>query len=174
MSFIKNRIENYDSSVVSRNILIEFIGIDQKRLHELWKYIFTEKPPSSYRAAAVFADIFNIHPELILPYLKEMVYSLKNTNHSSIRKSFCRIISQIEMIPENCVSKIIDSSLELLGSYKEPTSVKIYCAKILRKISQEIPEIVNEFKIILEGEMNRNTVGFRNRGRKILKELEST
>ena len=63
-------------------------------------------------------------------------------------------------------------AFELLISRKEPVAVKVFAMTVLYNLSQEIPEIKSELKIVLEDQLPYGSAGFKNRGAKIISKLE--
>lgn len=112
-------------------------------------------------------------PELIKPYIKDLVGALKQKNiHDAVIRNSVRILQQIE-IPEALHGELMNSCFELIESPSTPVAIKAFSLTTLYNLSKHYPEIKNELKLIIETNLNNETAAFKSRGKAILKKLDS-
>ena len=112
-------------------------------------------------------------PELIKPYIKNLVEVLQRKNvHDAVIRNSVRILQQIE-IPEALHGELMNSCFELIESPSTPVAIKAFSLTTLYNLSKHYPEIKNELKLIIEANLNNETAAFKSRGKAILKKLGS-
>lgn len=81
-------------------------------------------------------------------------------------------VLQFISIPEKHHSLAIDSCFYLLNNKNTPTANLAFAMEVLRKMSVVYPDLKNELKITIEKILPNASVGAKNRGLKILKEIK--
>ena len=74
-------------------------------------------------------------------------------------------------IPENMWEDCLNHCFKYLESGDEPVAIKVFSMTILYNLSNKIPEIKNELKILIENQLPFSSAGYKSRGSKILKKL---
>ena len=59
---------------------------------KLLEYSYSDDRKLSFRASWTLSKVFDKNPEMILPYLPDMVEKLKSLDNESTQRSFLRII----------------------------------------------------------------------------------
>lgn len=111
-------------------------------------------------------------PEMIQPYLKELVDCLqKIDSHPALIRNTVRILEQIE-IPEKFHGEVMNACFGFIETPSTPAAIKAFSLTTLFNLSKTYPEIKGELKLIIEDRWNTETPAFKSRGRKILAALE--
>jgi hypothetical protein len=140
---------------------------------ELFRIFSGNTEPLSRRAAWALDIVSEKNPELIQPYLDEIVDLLPSFRHDGLKRHSLRILSRSPLPSESHLGNLVNLCFNLLLSPGESVSAKVYSMEILYKISQIEPDLKKELADSIEWRMNEETPGFKNRGQKIMKKLYS-
>ena len=113
------------------------------------------------------------NPDLIKPYIKDLVAQLTRKDvHDAVIRNSVRILQQIE-IPEKLHGELMNNCFSFIESATTPVAIKAFSLTTLFNLSKIYPEIKNELRIIIEERWNNETAAFKQRGKKILKALNT-
>ena len=151
--------------------IVNYIGTDTNKFEILMELFFHSETRVVQRASSVMNYVAEHHHEMIFPYLYKMVENI-NTSviHDAVKRNTLRIFQFIE-IPENLYGKLINICFECMSSHSEAIAIKVFSMTVLSRICYYIPEIKNELRILIEDQLPYGSAGFKNRGNKILREL---
>ena len=138
---------------------------------EIWDIFLSMDEPVARRAAWVIDTATEKQPELVVPYLDELVNMLGKFNHDGLKRHALRIISRNEF-PENTESALINICFDWLLSITESVAVKMYCMLILYRISKSEPDILPELYDTIDFQMADGTPGFKSMGAKMLHDID--
>ena len=161
-----------EHSKENTNKICAYIGNDKSKLDLLITHYFAKEYRISQRSAMVLSAIFDHNPNMVKPYINQLIDGLKdNKHHVAIKRNTIRILQFVE-IPEDRMSELFDLCLENIISVKEPIAVKAFSMTVLLNVCKKFPELKLEVIPILELELERNeSAGVINRGKKVLKAL---
>ena len=148
----------------------EVIGDNGERFAALMKLFFSSDSHTCQRASWVVSHCIDQHPALIAPHLKKMVNNLYNNPIDAVKRNTVRAL-QFVGIPKSLWGKTIEICFQFLQSSTEPIAIKVFSMSVLYKLSQSVPEIKEELKVIIEDQLPYSSAGFRSRGSKVLKKL---
>lgn len=153
------------------NLLIREACSSPKKLGMLIEIALNNPNQKSWRAAYLVDKIHDDFPELVQPYLPEMVRKLKTEKNLSKKRHFLKLISMNE-IQEKNIGFLFDFCMETLTS-EEPIAVRVHAMQILYNISEKQPELKPELLAVIQHEMEyHSTAGIISRGKKITRKLE--
>lgn len=110
-------------------------------------------------------------PEMIIPYIKELVAQLQRKDvHNAVIRNSVRILEAIE-IPEKFHGAVMNTCFKFIEDPATPVAVKAFSLTTLFNLSKHYPEIQQELKLIIEERWETETAAFKSRGRKILKSI---
>jgi hypothetical protein len=120
------------------------------------------------KAAWILSHSIRQYPYLINPYIKKLIkYIDKPGQHDAIKRNGLKAL-ELTTIPEKHYGPLADICFRFVMSGKEPIAIKAYSIGILDKIGDEIPEIRQELKLVLQDLMPYESAGFQSRARKVL------
>ncbi len=152
--------------------IAKWVGNNKGRFRELLNLFLKGEYRTTQRAAWIVKHCADEHPDLVYPYLNEMVdRMLEPGAHDAVPRNVLRILQDVE-IPRRIAGKIATVSFEMLASAKEPIAVKVFSMTVLANIAQQEPDLKREIVLLIEQQMPTGSAGFRSRARKILKRLE--
>lgn len=149
------------------------IGTDKKLFKEMFELILTNEEYVSGRAAWVIEHVWLDYPEMIEPYINDMIDFLPNSKYDNQKRHFAKILSTIDLntLDEDRLGVLIDRCFTWLEDPIYPTAVKMFSMQIIYHYVEIEPVIASELIGIIENQFNDSTPGFKNRGEKILKKL---
>jgi hypothetical protein len=149
--------------------IVRYIGNDKQRFDELMKLFFAGEYRVTQRAAWPMSYCVDEHPELIAPYLKELIELLEKPNlHNAVQRNIVRLLQNIS-IPKRYHGRVMNACFNLIASPTIAAAIKAFSLTILENLSAYYPEILPELKLIIEERWEHETPAFHSRARKILK-----
>lgn len=140
---------------------------------ELMQCFLSDEYRLAQRAAWSVSWVAQQNPELIKPYIKNLVGVLKQKNvHDAVIRNSVRILQQIE-IPETLHGELMNRCFELVESPATPVAIKAFSLTALYNLSKHYPEIKDELKLVIEANLNNETAAFKSRAQTILKKLNN-
>jgi hypothetical protein len=127
----------------------------------------------SWRAAYLIDKINDNYPQLLQPFLNEMIDQVKIEKSHSKKRHFLKLIGQNELPPEQ-QGFMLDFCIKTFTSAKEDLAVRVHAMQILYNISEKEPELKPEILVLIEYEMeNHSSAGIVSRGRKLAQNLRN-
>jgi len=160
------------SELSRRNIdfTIHTLGNNKEYFRELMTIILKEKDPLPMRASWAAEGITAKYPELIEPYINDLVKHLKQFTHTGTIRNVLKMLTRVKL-EEKYHGRMVDTCFNWLSGDDMPVAVKVHSMQILANLIPLYPELKNEFLDILNEQVPRNSPGFVARVRKIKKDL---
>ena len=76
-------------------------------------------------------------------------------------------------IPEDDQGLLVDLCFSYMVSELYPVAVKVHAMQIIYNHTLIYPELKDELITVIEDQVENNTVGFKSRGRRIIRQLEN-
>jgi len=152
------------------DILSELVLQKPEFLDRLVEIFLRNEEPVSRRAAWVADTISEQRPELLFPYLSEIIKSLKLFCHDGLKRHSLRIINR-SPVPAGKTGELLSICFDWLLSPREAVAAKVHCMDILYRLSQSEPDLKKELADSIEWRLNEETAGFRSHGVKVLTQL---
>jgi 8-oxo-dGTP diphosphatase len=140
---------------------------------KLYEYSFSSDKHLSFRASWTLSKVCDRYPDMIYPYLSQIVDSLAGFDNESVLRSFLRILSltDIDKINTRQQGILADFSFSQLNSGFSAIAVKAYSMEILYKLTLIYPDLANELSTSIRLLMEDGSAGITSRGRAILRKL---
>ena len=140
---------------------------------KLFQYSSSTDKKLAFRASWTLTKVCDKYPELIYPYLPQIVESLNKIDNESALRSFLRIISLSELAEINSHHHgiVADYCFKVLNSGFAAIAVKAYSMEILFRLTLIYPELANELASSIRLLMEDGSAGITSRGRAILRKL---
>ncbi|MGC9354559.1 MAG: hypothetical protein ACP5D9_12015 [Mariniphaga sp.] len=152
-------------------LLVRQLESEPGKLQLLMDLAFNGQHPKSWRAAYIADKINDNYPELIAPFISEMVLRLKTEKNSSKKRHYLKLISQHDF-PVKFHSFLVDYCLECFTSASEPIANRVHAMQVLFNISEKEPDFKPELLSVIEHEIELHpTPGIVSRGKKLVKKL---
>jgi len=151
--------------------IAEYACSSQKHFKELIKCFLANEYRLGQRAAWSVSWAARKKPELIKPYIKDLVGQLGRTDvHDAVIRNSVRVLEAIE-IPEELHGDVMNACFAFIEKPSTPAAIKAFSLTTLFNLSKFYPEIKNELRVIIENNWENETAAFKSRGKKILKLL---
>ena len=152
------------------NRIVSYVGNNKKRFAELMRLFFEDEYRVVQRASWPISICVEKHPELISPYIKRLLNNLSRKGvHNAVIRNTMRLLQYVAVQPKYH-GQLMNICFELIQSNEMPVAPKAFSLSILHNMSVQYPEIIPELKLIIEDRWEHETVAFRTRAKKILKQ----
>jgi 8-oxo-dGTP diphosphatase len=140
---------------------------------KLFEYSHSSDKKLAFRASWTLTKVCDKFPEIIYPYLSQIVETLSKLDNESALRSFLRIISlsDLEKINGREHGMLTDFCFKTLNSGFSAIAVKAHSMEILYRLSLIYPELANELSASIRILMEDGSAGIISRGKIILKKL---
>jgi len=140
---------------------------------KLLEYSNSSDTKLAFHSSWTLTKVCDKFPEIIHPFLSQIVDSLAMINNESTLRSFLRIISLTDMAEINNTRHglLADFCFSQLNSGISAIAVKAYSMEILYRLSLIYPELATELSASIVVLMEDGSAGITSRGRMILKKL---
>ena len=168
---IANHLLIENSSKIWKEV-IDYVGDDTERFNELIQLFFNGDMRIVQRSSQPIGVISEKQPQLIRPYLTQLIDYLKSNPIDAVKRNTMRIFQFIE-IPEENEGELFEIGMGYLKDMEEPIAVKAFSMTVLRKICEKYPELAQELVFQIEILVKeRVSSGVTNRGGHELKKLK--
>lgn len=151
--------------------IAEYAILSKKNFKELMECFLSQEYRIAQRAAWSVSCAALQQPEMIKPFIKDLVACLQLTDlHPALIRNALRILEEIE-IPEKFQGEVMHACFGFIENPATPVATKAYSLTILFNLSRQYPEMRQELKLMIEENFDNETAAFKSRGKKILKRL---
>jgi hypothetical protein len=138
---------------------------------ELFKLTLLNEEPISRRAMWVVDVASEVEPEILLPYINDLINALSGFHHDGLKRHTLRILSRYELGMETFLP-ILDLCFKYMRSEKESVAVRYQAIHLLYKMSEKENGLKHEIISTIELQMHDGSSGLRNQCLKLLKKLK--
>ena len=161
-----------DNSRSMANSIVDYIGKDSTRMEALMQCFFSEEKMLCQRASWPLTLIADDYPEMVLPYLPDMIKTLDKPKHNAVVRNVVRVLQNID-IPEDLEGEVYERCFLLLIAPSEPAANRVFSMTTCVNIALKYPELKEELVATIEEHMPHASAGFRSRGKKEILRLQS-
>jgi len=158
-------------SGMERDLLVGEIVHSDEHAGTLLRIALQEKDPLAWRAAWLLDCSDEKKPGLVQKHLSRIIGSLEGLQSRGTLRSLLRLLTRYR-IPEKEQGLLIDLCFSYLVSELYPVAVKAHAMQIIYNHVLLYPELKNELIAVIEDQAENNTVGFKARGRILIKQME--
>jgi dihydroorotase len=167
-ALLEDKIQNRNKAVS----IAEYACSSPKHFKELMQCFLTNEYRLAQREAWSVSCAARKKPELIKPYIKDLVARLNRTGvHDAVVRNSVRVLEKIE-IPESLHGEVMNACFGFIEKPSVPVAIKAFSLTTLFNLSKYYPEIKGELKLIIENNLDNESAAFESRGRKILSTLQ--
>jgi 8-oxo-dGTP diphosphatase len=140
---------------------------------KLLEYSLSSDKKLAFRASWTLTKVCDRFPEIIYPYLEQIVETIGKIDNESTLRSFLRILSfsDTNKISQRQQGYLADFCFTILRSGFSAIAVKAYSMEVLYNLSLIYPELANELSASIRILMEEGSAGITSRGRAILRKL---
>ena len=161
-----------DSSRAIADIAIDAIEENPGLFEKAWEIMILDEYPISMRAARVVDECGEKNPDLMEPFLDEMIRRLPHFRVNGVKRGMLRYLSRTKLKPTPLLrGYLTETCFDWLSSVSEAIAIRFYSMEILFEISRKEPAIRYELMQLIEEGIERDTFGSASRPGKIIKIL---
>lgn len=162
----------FDSSRKTADFAVSMIGNNPEIFKIFLDFAMLDRNQFSMRAARVIYLSAHNHPELVRPFIKEIILNLPNFHNDGVKRCLTKILTERSIDQEEeILGLLVSTCFSWLSESAEKAALKVYAMEILYRISKRYPDIQAELIAAIEELMPRSAAAIRNRGEKILAKL---
>jgi hypothetical protein len=150
--------------------LAGYIYDNMDALPILWDTVVSASYPYNARAMWVFELICTSNDTIFNQYLDTMAAFFPISENEAVNRMIAKLL-MLKDVPEKYEGEVLNTAFERLVDKKLPIAVRVNCMQIVFNLSKKYPEIEFELRGIIENEIAHGMPAFKNRGGKILQQL---
>ena len=158
-------------SSTEKDLLVEEVIQSQAHFNTLVDLALHEKDPVAWRAAWVLDGSDEKKHGLARKHISAIVSALPQLESKGTLRSLLRLLSR-HRIPERDQGLLIDLCFSYLVSEQYPVAVKAHAMQIIYHHVLLYPELKKELITVLRDQADNNSVGFKSRGNRLIKQME--
>jgi hypothetical protein len=159
----------HDGSSANINRWANYIIRENIKLEHISELILAEEK-TAMRFSWMIGGFVDEDSHLVNP-LVEYFFSLRHhVKFKSFNRSLAKMFFKCD-IPEHLEGEITSELFNWLMDVRSDVSTKSYCLCALHKLSSKHKDLKQEFKIVIEDQLVKNTTTFRKKAEKILESL---
>jgi hypothetical protein len=159
----------FDSSRRSADMAVSVIGNNPEIFRKFLDFAMQDNSRYAMRAARVIQIASHNYPELVRPYLKEIILRLPDLKNDGLKRGMAKILIERSFDhDEETLGILVATCFDWLMDPAQKPAIKVYSMEILYKVSQVYPEIKNELISSIEEQLPRSGTAVKSRGKQIL------
>jgi hypothetical protein len=152
--------------------IASYIGDDPERFKRLMEIFLGGPYRLTQRAAWAVNFCASACPQLILPYVGQLIPFCQAPVHDAVKRNVMRILQSVEVTPEYH-GELADLCFHLISQPQEAVAIKASAMTVAANLCRHYPELANELKVLIEEQLPYQSAAFRSRGQKVLKKLRT-
>ncbi|HEX2968769.1 MAG TPA: (deoxy)nucleoside triphosphate pyrophosphohydrolase [Bacteroidales bacterium] len=137
------------------------------------EFSYSDDQKLAFHASWIITKVCDKSPEIIYPYLPDIVESLKGIRNESALRSFLRILSMSDpgKLSQRHHGLLADVCFSYLNSGFAAIAIKAYSMEILYRLTLIYPELATELALSMKGVTEMDSAGIVSKAKAILKKL---
>ena len=153
------------------NLIVKWVGNDQSKFDELFDLFLHDEYRVVQRAGWPISYCVEKHSNLIQKHFSKLIKNLnKKGLHDAVKRNSIRLLQHVT-IPEKFHGQVMDICFRYISSPTEAVAVKAFSITVLQNLARQYPGILNEIKLVIEERWDYETIAFKTRAKKLLKEF---
>ncbi len=166
----RSLLTNFPSGA-EKELFISEVGKSDEKFADLLNLALFEKDPLAWRATWILDGSDELHPGLAFGYRAKIIQNLPQLKSKGALRSLLRLLCRYD-IPEEDQGLLIDLCFGYLVSELYPVAVKVHAMQIVYMHTLIYPELKEELITVIEDQVENNSVGFKSRGLRIIRQLK--
>lgn len=112
-----------------------WVGVSPQRVAQLMELFLHDEYRVVQRLAQVVSKLADVHPELIAPWLPQLVRRMNEPGvHVAVKRNIVRILQYVD-IPEALHGDVMNTCFDLLADPNETVAVRVFSMTVLDTLS---------------------------------------
>ena len=152
--------------------VLAMVGGNPELLVQLMVCFLGDEVRVAQRAAQVVGDFGRRDPDLLLPWLSDIVDAIENPIHQAIRRNGVRFFSELaEPLPAEMEAKLIRMCGQFVADRSVDTAIGAFSMSFIANRADRYPAEAIQLCKNLRNRLPDASTGFANRANKVLKQL---
>ena len=162
----------HKNSRANADIILDYVAKTPNGLVEVMVCFLSDETKLAQRAAQVVGDWGRMHPESLQPWWAEMLRAAEKPVHNAICRNVSRYFSELELsLPADLERSLVKLMAGWSSDLTTPVATTVYSMRFIANRADRFPDEANLIKAQIESRISTGTAGFKNCGKKILKQL---
>ena len=153
--------------------LAEWVDGDPDRFAETWHVMQHGTTRDSECASWMVDKCLMRWPELLLPFQYDAYTILRGPFHQAVHRCLTKNLLHVA-IADDLRLPLFDYCIDAIGNESVSVAVRCHCILLGWKIAEPDDALADELGLMIRANMQTGTAGFRNRGSRVLKWIESS
>jgi len=161
------------NSRANANIVLGYVAQTPNGLIEVMGCFLSDEVKVAQRAAQVVGDWGRIQPQSLQPYWAAMLQAAEAPVHDAICRNVSRYFSELELtLPTDLERSLVKLMASWSIDLATPVATTVFSMRFIANRADRYPVEANLVKTQIESRISTGSTGFKNAGKKILKQLE--
>ena len=158
-------------SGVEKELFIREVGDSREKFNTLLDLALHEKDPVAWRAGWILDGSDEQNPGLASHSISKIIQRLPGIESTGTLRCLLRLLCRYP-IDEEDQGVLIDLCFDFMVSEHYPVAVKVHAMQLIYNHALIYPELKEELVMVIRDQAVNNSVGFKSRGMRIIKQLE--
>jgi len=158
-------------SGTGKELIIQEVLNSSHQFKTLLDFALYGKDPLAWRAGWILDGCDEQAPGLASDYISGIIHRLPRIESTGTLRCLLRLLSRYD-IKEKNQGVLIDQCFKYLVSELYPVAVKVHAMQIIYKHVLIYPDLKQELITVISDQVENNSVGFRSRGKRLIKKME--
>ena len=161
-----------DTSRLTADLAAQFVLEHPETFRDMLDASLAQEYPMAMRASRVVYLVAVAEPELVRPYLAEIVEKMPTLHDQSVIRNFLHVFDDFtDDLSEDDLAVLLKLCFDFIEDISQTIAIRTYSLKLLYLISQRVPEIKPEMISIIQLHLPESDPGFYSQATKILRKL---
>ena len=161
-----------DTTRLTADIALQFVVEHPEAFRDMLDASIAQEYPMAMRASRVVYLCAEAEPELVKPYLGEIVEVMPSLQDQSVIRNFLHVFDFfIDELTEEQLGILLRLCFDFIENISQTIAIRTYSLKLLYLISGRLPEIKPELISIIHLHLPEADPGFYSQATKILRKL---
>lgn len=161
-----------DSSRKTIDIAVSTIGNNPELFKKVLDFALEDEGAYSQRAGRVINFIAVNNPEMIKPFMQDLVIKLPTFKTGGLKRSIIKTISERSLdFDDETLGALVNTCFEWVNDSQEEIAIKAYAMDVLYQISHLHPDLKLELIATFEHLIPESSAGIKVRCEKFLRKL---
>jgi hypothetical protein len=166
----KSLLSDFPSGA-EKDLFIRDVGNSEEKFKKLLDLALSDIDPVAWRATWILDGAAEKYPEIAVRHIRTIVARLPEIKSTGTLRSLLRLLCRYE-IHEDDQGILIDLCFSYMVSELYPVAVKVHAMQIIYNHVLIYPDLKEELVTVILDQVGNNTVGFKSRGMRIIKQME--
>jgi len=159
-----------DCSDPTRKKWAKYIVNNQIPMMSLMELLDAEHP-IGMRFTWVFGEIVKLDPDYLFPIVPHCFALRDKIKFPGFKRTVAKMLS-LAGVPEEIEGLVVDELFKWVLNPKIKVAVKVFSIDTLSQLCFKYPDLKEELLLVIDDQLDKNTVAFRARTKSVLKKLE--